>query len=149
MELHNLKPATGAVHNSKRVGRGEGSGKGDTAARGHKGAQSRSGYRNKRNFEGGQMPLQMRLPKKGFKNPNRKIYNTFNLFELEAIADKYNVTEIDLPFLKEHRYIQKGELVKVLGNGEVTKALTVEVHAFSKSAREAIESQGGTVKIHE
>src|SRR5690606_23470606 len=147
MELHNLKPATGAVHNSKRVGRGEGSGKGDTAARGHKGAQSRSGYRNKRNFEGGQMPLQMRLPKKGFKNPNRKIYNTFNLFELEAIADKYNVTEIDLPFLKEHRYIQKGELVKVLGNGEVTKALTVEVHAFSKSAREPIESQGGTVKI--
>src|SRR5690554_7929956 len=122
MELHNLKPATGAVHNSKRVGRGEGSGKGDTAARGHKGAQSRSGFKNKRNFEGGQMPLQMRLPKRGFKNPNRKNYNTFNLYELEAISEKYNVTEIDLPFLKENRYIQKGELVKILGNGDVTRS---------------------------
>jgi len=149
MELHNLKPAKGAVHNSKRVGRGEGSGKGDTAARGHKGAKSRSGFKNKRNFEGGQMPLQMRLPKRGFKNPNRKNFNTFNLFELEALAEKFDVTEIDLSFLKKHRYIQKGELVKILGNGEVNKALTVEVHAFSKSAREAIESKGGTVKIFE
>ena len=149
MELHNLKPAKGSVNNRKRIGRGEGSGKGDTAARGHKGAKSRSGFKNKRNFEGGQMPLQMRLPKVGFKNPNRKNYNTFNLFELEAIAEKYNVTEIDLPFLKEHRYIQKGELVKILGNGDVEKALTVEVHAFSKSAREAIEAKGGTVKIYE
>lgn len=149
MELHNLKPAKGAVHNSKRVGRGEGSGNGDTATRGHNGAKSRSGFKNKRNFEGGQMPLQMRLPKRGFNNINRKNYNTFNLFELAAIAEKYNVTEIDLPFLKEHRYIQRGELVKILGNGDVDKALTVEVHAFSKSAKEAIEAQGGTVKIHE
>ncbi len=149
MELHNLKPAKGAIHNSKRIGRGEGSGNGDTATRGHKGAKSRSGFKNKRNFEGGQMPLQMRLPKRGFKNRNRKEYNTFNLFELAAIAEKFNVTEIDLPFLKENRYIQKGELVKILGNGEVDKALTVEVHAFSKSAEEAIEAQGGTVKIHE
>ncbi len=149
MELHNLKPAKGAVQKSKRIGRGEGSGSGDTATRGHKGAQSRSGYKTKRNFEGGQMPLQMRLPKRGFNNPNRKNFNTFNLYELEAIAEKFNVTEIDLPFLKQHRYIQRGELVKILGNGEVEKALTVEVHAFSKSAREAIEAKGGTVKIYE
>lgn len=149
MELHNLKPARGSVKNRKRVARGEGSGRGGTSTRGHKGAKSRSGYKTKRNFEGGQMPLQMRLPKVGFKNPNRKNFNIFNLYEIEAIAEKFNVTEIDLPFLKEHRYIQKGELVKVLGNGEINTAVTIEVHAFSKSAREAIEAKGGTAKIYE
>src|SRR5690606_41356628 len=143
------KPVKRAVHTSKRVDTDEGSGNGATGTRGHIGAKSRSGCKNKRNFEGSQMPLQMRLPKRGFKNPNRENYNTFNLYELEAIAEKFDVTTIDLPFLKEKRYIQKGELVKILGNGEVTKALNVEVHAFSKSAQEAIEAQGGTVKIHE
>lgn len=149
MELHNLKPAKGAVKSRKRVARGEGSGRGGTATRGHKGAQSRSGYKTKRNFEGGQMPLQMRLPKRGFKNFNRVEYNIFNLYELEAMAEKHGVKEIDLPFLKEKGYIQKGERVKVLGNGEVNTALNVEVHAYSKSAREAIEAKGGSAKIFE
>lgn len=149
MELHNLKPAKGAVKSRKRVARGEGSGRGGTATRGHKGAQSRSGYKTKRNFEGGQMPLQMRLPKRGFKNFNRVEYNIFNLYELEAMAEKHGVKDIDLPFLKEKGYIQKGERVKVLGNGEVNTALNVEVHAYSKSAREAIEAKGGSAKIFE
>lgn len=149
MELHNLKPAKGAVKNRKRIARGEGSGRGGTATRGHKGAKSRSGFKNKRNFEGGQMPLQMRLPKVGFKNFNRREYKTFNLFEIEAIAKKFDVTEIDLPFLKEKGYIKSREQVKILGSGEIESAINIEVHAYSKSAREAIEAKGGSAKIYE
>lgn len=149
MELHNLKPVKGSVKKKKRIARVEGSGRGGTSTRGHKGAKSRSGYKEKRNFEGGQMPLQMRLPKRGFKSPNRKEYSTLNLFQVQAIAEKYNITDIDLPFLKEKGYIQKGELVKILGNGEITNSLNIEAHAFSKSAKEAIEGKGGSAKIFE
>lgn len=149
MELHNLKPAKGSVRNRKRIARGEGSGRGGSSTRGLKGAKSRSGFKNKRHFEGGQMPLQMRLPKVGFKNFNRKTYQTFNLYELEAISKKYDVTEIDLPFLKEKGYIQSRELVKILGSGEIESAITVEAHAYSKAAKEAIEAKGGTAKIYE
>ncbi|GAA5221851.1 50S ribosomal protein L15 [Membranihabitans marinus] len=149
MELHDLKPVKGSVKKRKRIARGEGSGKGGTAARGHKGAKSRSGYKSKRGFEGGQMPLQMRLPKRGFKNPNRQEYNVFNLFEVQAIADKFGVTTIDVPFLKEKGYIQRTEKVKILSNGELTAALEVNVHAFSKAAQEAIEAKGGSAKLYE
>lgn len=149
MKLHNLKPAKGAVKNRKRIARGEGSGRGGTATRGNKGAQSRSGYKTKQNFEGGQMPLQMRLPKVGFNNFNRKVYKTFNLFELEAIVQKHDVTEIDLPFLKEKGYIQSRERVKILGNGDLETTISVTVHAYSGSAREAIEAKGGTANLYE
>lgn len=149
MELHSLKPVKGAVKKRKRIARGEGSGRGGTSTRGHKGAKSRSGYKRKRAFEGGQMPLQMRLPKRGFKNPNRTEYNVFNLYELQAISEKYGVTAIDIDFLKEKGYAQQFDKVKVLSNGEVTTALEVSVHAFSKTAKEAIEAQGGSAKIYE
>lgn len=147
MELHNLKPAKGSVRKNKRLGRGEGSGSGDTAARGHKGQKSRSGYSRKRNFEGGQMPLQMRLPKRGFKNPNRKEYVALNLDQLQEIADKHSVVEVNLEFLKKANLIKKTELVKILGRGELQSALQVEVHAVSEKAKASIEAKGGSVTI--
>lgn len=147
MDLSNLKPAKGAVKGNTRYGSGEGSGKGGTSTRGHKGAQSRSGYSRKAGFEGGQMPLQRRVPKRGFKNINRVEYRVFNLSNLQAIADKLNITSIDVETLRKANYIKKNDVVKVLGNGEVSAKLEVTVHAAIAAAKQAIESAGGTVNI--
>ena len=144
MELHSLKPAIGSVKKRKRIARGQGSGRGGTATRGHKGAKSRSGYKSKRNFEGGQMPLQMRLPKRGFNNPNRTEYATINLDELQLFAEKHQIDTIDFATLVATRFVRKNDTVKILGRGKLVKKLTVSAHAFSESAKEAIESQGGT-----
>jgi len=145
MELHNLKPADGAVHKEgKRVGRGEGSGKGGTSTRGHKGAKSRSGYSKKIGFEGGQMPLQRRVPKFGFTNINRKEYQGINLDKIQELVDKGAVKgEIDLAILLENGLIHKNDLVKILGNGELKAALKITAHKFSASAKAAIEAAGG------
>ncbi len=145
MELHSLRPAEGSTRNKKRIGRGQGSGRGGTSTRGHKGAKSRSGYSRKRHFEGGQMPLQMRLPKRGFKNPNRVAYVPFNLERLQAISEKFGMTEITPEALYEKGIIKKGDLVKVLGSGEMSAKLSVTAHAFSASAKQAIEGLGGSV----
>lgn len=147
MKLHNLKPAAGSVKGRKRIARGQGSGTGGTSTRGHKGAKSRSGYSRKRNFEGGQMPLQMRLPKRGFKNPNRVEYVALNLEKLEHIAATLNVNTIDVETLLTNRYIRKTDKVKILGRGELTAKLDVTVHACSAAAKEAIEKLGGTVNL--
>ncbi len=147
MELHNLKPSTGATKSRKRIARGQGSGYGGTATRGHKGAKSRSGWSKKRNFEGGQMPLQMRLPKRGFKNPNRVAYNPINLGRLQAINDKYGTQTIDIDMLKANGIISKTDKVKILGSGELTSSVNVSVHACSASAKQAIEEKGGSVTI--
>lgn len=147
MELHNLKPNKGSVKNRKRVGRGEGSGHGGTSTRGHKGAQSRSGYSRKLNFEGGQTPLQMRVPKRGFKSPFRINYTVVNLFELQHYAEKYNTSTLDYDFFRKHRIARKTDKIKILGNGSVDKGLTVSAHAASASAKEAIEKAGGSITI--
>ena len=143
MELHNLKPAEGSTKNRKRIARGEGSGKGGTATRGHKGAKSRSGYSRKVGFEGGQMPLQRRIPKFGFKNFNRVEYTPFNLDRISDIAEKFNLEVISPETLHANSIIAKNDLVKVLGNGELTKGVEVHAHSFSKSALKAIEEKGG------
>ncbi|MFP4024321.1 MAG: 50S ribosomal protein L15 [Thiohalospira sp.] len=145
MELHNLKPAENSTKKNKRVGRGQGSGKGGTSTRGHKGQKSRSGYSRKIGFEGGQMPLQRRVPKFGFTNISRKEYKGINIETLEKLADKKGVTTIDIETLVEAGLVKKNSLVKILGNGALTKKLEVKAHAFSKSAIEAIESVEGTV----
>ena len=148
MELHNLKPAKGSTHKDKRIGRGPGSGHGGTSTRGHKGAKSRSGYSQKIGFEGGQMPMQRRLPKFGFKNPFRKEYKAINIDVLQTLADKHNITSIDVQTLIEAGLIAKKDLVNILGNGTLTSKLEVKAHAFSKKAIEAIESvQGTAVKL--
>jgi large subunit ribosomal protein L15 len=149
MELHTLKPAAGSVKKRKRIARGQGSGRGGTSTRGHKGAQSRSGYKRRVNFEGGQMPLQMRLPKRGFKNPNRVPYQVFNLAALEALAEKNGTTEFSVESLYKLGQIKKNDKVKVLGNGELTKGLTLSVNAISESAKSKIEAKGGSVTIVE
>lgn len=146
MDLSNLKPAKGSVKKSKRIGRGQGSGKGGTATKGTKGQQSRTGYSRKIGFEGGQMPLQRRIPKFGFRNPNRVEYTGLNLDRLQEIAEKHKVETIDVDFLYSHRYIQKDEKVKVLGRGELTAKLNVKVHAFSSSAKSIIEEKGGVAE---
>ncbi len=147
MELHNLKPAKGSVKRKKRIARGQGAGTGGTATRGHKGAKSRSGYSKKRAFEGGQMPLQMRLPKRGFKSPNRVSYVPINLSRLQEINDKYNLKEISVEKLYEQRIIKKGDKVKVLANGELNASVSVKVHAISEKAKAAIEAKGGSVTL--
>lgn len=147
MKLHNLTPAGGSIKNSKRVARGTGSGRGGTSTRGHKGDKSRSGHKVKRNFEGGQMPIQMRLPKRGFKNPNRVEYVPMNLSRLQAICDKYNIGTIDMDSLVSLGIVNKSDLVKVLGSGELNATLKVTVHAISETARKSIEEKGGTVNI--
>lgn len=147
MNLHTLKPAKGSVKKRKRVARGQGSGRGGTATRGHKGDKSRSGHKLKRNFEGGQMPLQMRLPKRGFKNPNRVEYVVLNVNRLQDISEKYNTTTIDIDTLLKNRIVRKNDKIKVLGDGELNAALNVSVHAISASAKETIESKGGSVNI--
>lgn len=146
MELSNLKPAEGSVKNQKkRLGRGTGSGKGGTSTRGHKGAKSRSGYSKKIGFEGGQMPLQRRLPKFGFKNINRVEYKAINLGELQKLAEKLNISSIDKEVLLNNGLCQKNDLVKILGKGKLTAKLEVKANAFSKSAVEAIEKVSGSV----
>ncbi len=147
MELHNLKPAKGSVRKNKRVGRGQGSGHGGTSTRGMNGAGSRSGTKEKRGFEGGQMPLQRRVPKLGFKNINRIDYVEFNLGKLQHIADKYNTTTIDFDFLRKNRYVQQNDRVKILGNGEIKNKVTISAHAVSAKAKSAIEAAGGSVNI--
>ncbi len=145
MELHNLKPAPGSNKKNKRVGRGPGSGYGGTSTRGHKGAKSRSGYSRKIGFEGGQMPLQRRVPKFGFKNINRKEYKAINLEALEALAASRNLEKITVDDLRAAGLVSKNSLVKVLGNGALTRKIEVEADAFSKMAEEAIQAAGGSV----
>ena len=145
MELHNLKPAVGSNKSNKRVGRGPGSGYGGTSTRGHKGAKSRSGYKHKVGFEGGQMPLQRRVPKFGFNNINRVEYKAVNLDALETLAAAAGLARITVEDLRNAGLVSKKALVKVLGNGSVTRALEVEAHAFSKAAEEAIKAAGGSV----
>ena len=145
MNLTNITPAVGSTHNSKRIGRGQGSGKGGTSTRGHKGAKSRSGYSRKIGFEGGQMPLQRRLPKFGFNSPNRVEYKAINLSTLQELAEQKNLTKIDINALLEAGFITKKHLVKILGNGELKNKIEVEAHAFSKSAEAAILAVGGRV----
>lgn len=144
MDLSNLQPAVGSVKHGKRIGRGPGSGKGGTSTRGHKGAKSRSGYSRKIGFEGGQMPLQRRLPKFGFKNINRVEYKAINLELIAALAEAKNLEKIGLEELRAAGYINRNQLVKILANGAVNKAIQVEAHAFSKAAQAAIEAAGGT-----
>jgi len=146
MDLSNLKPAKGSTKGRKRIGRGQGSGTGGTATKGHKGQKSRSGYSRKTGFEGGQMPLQRRVPKFGFKNINRKEYKGVNVSTLQEIAESRKLTEITIETLIEAGQVRKNSLVKILGNGELKTKLTVKAHAFSKSAVEAIEAQGGSVE---
>ncbi len=143
MELHNLTPAIGSNKSSKRVGRGPGSGYGGTSTRGHKGAKSRSGYKRKIGFEGGQMPLQRRLPKFGFKNMNRVEYKAINLDTLETLAQVRELTRISQEDLRAAGLIPKNKPVKILGNGSLSRALEVEADGFSKSAEEAIVAAGG------
>ena len=147
MKLNNLKPAAGSTHSRRRIGRGPGSGLGGTSTRGHKGAKARSGYKRKIGFEGGQMPLQRRVPKAGFKNINHKDYFAVNLSTLQKLAEEKNLTKIGLEELQAARLTNGKELVKVLGNGELKAKLEVEVHAFSKSAEEAIKAVGGNTTI--
>ncbi len=146
MDLSNLKPAKGSTKGRKRIGRGQGSGTGGTATRGHKGQKSRSGYSRKTGFEGGQMPLQRRVPKFGFKNINRKEYKGVNVSTLQEIAESRKLTEITIETLIDAGQVRKNSLVKILGNGELKSKLTVKAHAFSKSAVEAIEAQGGSAE---
>lgn len=147
MELHSLKPAKGSVKNRKRIARGQGSGKGGTATRGHKGAKSRSGYSRKRAFEGGQMPLQMRLPKRGFKNFNRITYVPLNLGRLQAIADKFGLTTINMETLVSSGIVKKNDRVKILAGGEITKKLSISVHACSAEAKKTLEAVGGSINL--
>jgi len=147
MELHNLKPAKGSTHREKRIGRGQGSGHGGTATRGHKGQKSRSGYKQKKGFQGGQMPLQRLVPKFGFKNINRVEYKAVNLSNLQKLAEEKGLETIDVQALLESGLISKNDKVKILGDGELKTKLVVKAHAFSKSAKEAIEKLEGTTEI--
>lgn len=145
MNLSNLQPAEGSTKNRKRIGRGTGSGRGGTSTRGHKGAGSRSGYKSKVGFEGGQMPLQRRVPKVGFNPINRTEYVSINLDALQALAEKYNLTAIDFDTFREHGLASKNDLVKVLGRGELKAKLDITAHAFSATAQKAIEAVGGAI----
>jgi ribosomal protein L15, bacterial/organelle len=145
MSLSNLRPAEGSTKTRKRIGRGTGSGLGGTSTKGHKGQKSRSGYSKKIGFEGGQMPIQRRLPKFGFKSLNRIEYKPINLDVLQRLAEAKNLTKIDVQALIEAGYISANHLVKILGNGSLTSKIDVEAHAFSKSAEAAIQTIGGTV----
>ena len=149
MKLENLKPAKGATHNTKRVGRGQGSGKGGTATRGTKGAQARAGYEHKVGFEGGQMPIQRRLPKFGFKNPTRVEYKAVNVATLQELSEKLGAKAFDVETFIAAGVASKGQLVKILGNGELSAALEVKANAFSKSAVAKIEAAGGKATVIE
>ncbi|WP_295668328.1 50S ribosomal protein L15 [uncultured Mucilaginibacter sp.] len=145
MNLSNLKPAKGSTKNRKRIGRGTGSGRGGTSTRGHKGAGSRSGTSTKVGFEGGQMPLQRRVPKVGFKNPNRVEYTGVNLDVLQALTEKFSLSSVDFDTLKEHGLVSRNDVVKILGRGELKAKLEVKAHAFTATAQKAIEAAGGTI----
>lgn len=146
MKLYTLTPAEGSTKNRKRIGRGTGSGRGGTSTRGHKGAKSRSGYKSKIGFEGGQMPLQRRVPKFGFKSLNKVEFKPVNLDTLQALAEQYNLSAINMEALVSHGLASKNDKIKVLGGGELKSKLEVSAHGFSASAVAAIESLGGTVK---
>jgi len=148
MNLHNVRPAKGATHKSKtRLGRGEASGKGGTSTKGNKGGQSRAGYQRKNAHEGGQMPIQRRLPKRGFTNINRIDYKVFNLGQVEAIKEKYNIEDFSLETLYANGLISRTDKVKILGNGELKSKITFKVNAISEKAKSAIESVGGSVEL--
>ena len=145
MKLNNLKPAEGSTHSRRRIGRGTGSGLGGTATRGHKGAKARSGYKRKIGFEGGQMPLQRRVPKFGFKNINRVEYKAINIDTLDQLATAKNLDKITVADLIQAGFVRKNQLVKILGNGTLSKKVDVEANAFSKKAEETITAAGGTI----
>ncbi|CAN5763075.1 50S ribosomal protein L15 [soil metagenome] len=147
MKLHNLRPAEGSVHKEKRIGRGEASGKGGTSTQGNKGGQSRAGYQRKNAFEGGQMPIQRRIPKRGFKNNNRIEYKVLNLGQIEQLVEKYGFTEISNETLYINGLISRTDKVKVLGNGELKTKLAFKINAVSEKAKTAIETSGGSVEI--
>ena len=147
MKLHTLKPAEGSTHKQKRLGRGEASGKGGTSTQGNKGGQSRAGYQRKNAFEGGQMPLQRRIPKRGFKNNNRIEYKVLNLGQLDMLTEKYGFSEVTVDNLYVNGLIGKTDKIKILGNGELKAKLSFKINAISSKAKEAIEAVGGTVEI--
>lgn len=147
MKLHNLKPAKGATHKSKRLGRGEASGKGGTSTKGNKGQQARTGYQRKMAHEGGQMPIQRRVPKRGFKNPNRIEYKVFNLGQIDQLAEKYDIKDFTLENLYTNGLISQTDRVKILANGELKTKLTFKVNAISEKAKSAIEASGGSVEV--
>ncbi|MEO6070764.1 MAG: 50S ribosomal protein L15 [Chitinophagaceae bacterium] len=147
MNLHNLRPAKGAVHKQKRLGRGEASGKGGTSTKGNKGQQARTGYQRKMAHEGGQMPIQRRVPKRGFKNINRIEYKVFNLGQIDQLVEKYGIQEFNLESLYTNGLISQTDRVKVLGNGELKSKVTFKVNAMSGKAKEAIEAAGGSIEI--
>lgn len=147
MQLHNLKPAAGSVKKPKRIGRGEGSGHGGTATRGNKGQQADTGYQSKRGHEGGQMPIQRRMPKRGFKNPFRVEYKVFNLGQIDQLVEKYSLSEFTPDSLYVNGLINRNDLVKVLANGEVKSTIPIKVNAASAKAKDAITAAGGTIEI--
>ena len=147
MKLHELRPAKGATQKEKRIGRGEGSGHGGTSTKGNKGAQARTGYKRKMAHEGGQMPIQRRIPKRGFKNPHRVEYKVFNLGQVEELAGKYNISEFSLENLYINGLVSQNDKVKILGNGELKSKITFKVNAASEKAKSAIEAAGGSVEL--
>lgn len=147
MKLHNLRPAKGATHKEKRIGRGEASGHGGTSTKGNKGGQSRAGYKRKMAHEGGQMPIQRRIPKRGFHNVHRVEYKVFNLGQIDQLIDKYNIKEFSVENLYEHGLISQNDRVKILGNGELKNKIPFKVNKMSGKAKEAIEAAGGTVEL--
>jgi large subunit ribosomal protein L15 len=147
MKLHELRPAKGATHKVKRIGRGDGSGHGGTSTKGTKGAQSRTGFKNKRSHEGGQMPIQRRIPKRGFHNPHRVEYKVLNLGQIEQLAEKYNIKEFTLENLYINGLVNQTDKIKILGNGELKSKFAFKVNAVSEKAKSAIEAAGGTVEI--
>ena len=147
MKLHSLRPAKGATHKEKRIGRGEASGKGGTSTKGNKGGQSRAGYKNKKAHEGGQMPIQRRIPKRGFTNPHRVEYKVFNIGQLDQLAEKYSLTEFSLQNLYINGLISQTDTVKILGNGELKGKYSFKVNAASEKAKAAIEAAGGSIEI--
>ena len=149
MKLHTLKPAEGSIKTKKRVGRGQGSGKGGTATRGHKGAKSRSGYKSKIGFEGGQMPLQRRVPKFGFRNINRVEYKGINLDTIQTLVDKLNPKSITVETLVENGLANKKDLIKILGRGDLKAKISISAHGFSAKAKSTIEDLGGKTEIVE
>jgi len=147
MNLHNLRPAKGSVKSEKRIGRGEGSGHGGTATKGNKGAQSRAGYKSKRGHEGGQTPIQRRLPKRGFKSLNRVEYMVLNLNDLTHYATKFSTDTVDVELLRQHRLISKDAKLKILANGALASKVNVKAHAFIEKSKSAVEALGGTAEI--
>ncbi len=147
MQLHNLKPAEGSVHKVKRIGRGEGSGHGGTATKGNKGQQARTGYQRKNGHEGGQMPIQRRMPKRGFKNMNRVEYKVFNLGQLDFLIERYAIQEFSLDNLYINGLISRTDLVKILGAGEMKTKMVFKINAISEKAKQAIEAAGGSVEL--